>query len=57
MTPEQWFWVVLMTLNAFTISVRVSLMMRDGASKVDYVMLAGGALVIGYGAWILWSTS
>lgn len=54
MTPTQWLWFVIIVLNAFSIGMRVVLMGRDGAGKIDYVFLTGGAAIIGWGTWTLW---
>jgi len=56
-TPEQWFWMALIALNAFSIGMRIVLMERDGVAKLDWAFISGGALIIGWGLWVIWSTS
>jgi hypothetical protein len=57
MTPEQWFWMALIALNAFNIGMRIVLMERDGVAKLDWVFISGAALIIAWGTWVIWSTS
>lgn len=49
MTSEQWFWAVLVIMNALCAGANIASMVHDGARRLDYVMLAGAAAVMTLG--------
>jgi hypothetical protein len=53
MNSEQWFWLVLIAANFFSLGMRAVLMARDGVRKMDYVFIASGIAIAAYGAFVM----